>query len=87
MKTKLTVASLVLVLAGIYFALSIISSASLACPDCNCEYSLFASRFRCRQPFIAMILSGLCFALAALALFGRWRLVRRKQMSTEEPNG
>jgi hypothetical protein len=87
MKTKLAVASFVFVLAGIYCALWIISSASLACTACNCEYSLFASSLRCRQPYIAMILSGLFFALAALALFSRWRLVRRKQMSTEEPNG
>ena len=56
--------ALVFILAGLYCVLWIFSSASLACTACNCTYSLFASSFRCRQPYIAMILAAVFFGLA-----------------------
>jgi hypothetical protein len=68
------VAAVALVLAGLYCVLWIYSSASLACMACNCSYSLFAASFRCRQPYIAMILAAVLFALALVAArFGRNR--------------
>jgi hypothetical protein len=67
-------AAVLFLLAGIYCALWIVSSASLACTACNCSYSLFASSLRCRQPYIAMLLTLLFFVLTiAATLFGRSR--------------
>jgi hypothetical protein len=74
MKTALAIASVVLALAGLYCGLWIFSSASLSCLACNCEYSLFAPTVRCRQPYIAMILSAVCFGLCLAALIVRRRL-------------
>lgn len=67
----------VLVLAGLYCSLWIMSSASLACTACNCEYSLFAPTFRCRQPVIAIILAVGAFGGALAAFIARSRISRR----------
>lgn len=42
-------------MAALYCGLWFISSASLACTACNCEYSLFHEYVRCRQPYYAML--------------------------------
>ena len=64
--------AIVLVLAGLYCVLWIFSSASLACTVCNCTYSLFASSFRCREPYIAMILAAVFFCVAVgVVLYAR----------------
>ena len=64
------VSALLLACAG-YCALWFVSSASLACVACNCEYSLLASQLRCRQPAIAGILAvALVFGSAAVAVLG-----------------
>ena len=56
--------AVVFIVAGLYCVLWIFSSASLACTACNCTYSLFSSTFRCRQPYVAMILAAVFFGLA-----------------------
>lgn len=60
-------AAVVFVLASFYCVLWIFSSASLAFPACNGEYSLFAPSFRCQQPYIAIILAFVSFGLAVVA--------------------
>jgi hypothetical protein len=67
-----SLAAIVLVLAGLYCVLWIFSSADLACTACHCTYSLFASSFRCRQPYVAVILAGVFFCVAiGVALYAR----------------
>jgi amino acid transporter len=62
----------VLLLGSAYCLLWVLSSASLACAACNCDYALFAEQVRCRQPYIAAALSvALLFASIFLALLGR----------------
>jgi hypothetical protein len=58
--------------ASFYWAGWIFSSTSLACTACNCEFSVFAPTFRCRQPYIAMILSAALLA-AAIAILVKTR--------------
>ena len=45
----------VLLLGSAYCLLWVLSSASLACAACNCDYALFAEQVRCRQPYIAAL--------------------------------
>ena len=66
------IVAVVLLFASFYCFMWIISSASLACTACNCEYSLFAPTFRCRQPYIAMILTGV-FLIAAVVILVKTR--------------
>ncbi len=62
----------VLLLGAVYCLLWVLSSASLACTACNCDYSFFAEQPRCRQPYIAAALSvALLLAAVALALLAR----------------
>jgi hypothetical protein len=68
--------------ASFYCVLWIVSSASLACTACNCEYSLFAPTFRCRQPYIAMILAG-AFFIAAIMILVRTRRRRASDASAQ----
>ncbi len=63
------VAAALLLLIAIWSLLWVFSSASLACTACNCSYSLFDPVPRCRQPFIAALLSLGSFALAVGAIF------------------
>gem|GEM_PF-2409858 len=42
----------------------ILSSVSLAGPPCNFEFSLFADSLRCREPYVATLLSALSLLLA-----------------------
>jgi hypothetical protein len=83
MKITYAVLGLLLVLAGMYCSLWVISSASLACTACNCEYSLFAPTFRCRQPVIAIMLAVVSFAGAVVAFVVRSRLSRRQRAGSE----
>ena len=64
-----------LIVLGIAFGLAafwsvswIFASASLACVPCNCTYSLFHEYDRCRQPYYAIIASGVT-GLAAIGCF------------------
>jgi len=65
-----------MILVGLYCVLWVFSSASLACVACNCSYSLFAKSFRCRQPYVAMILAAISFALAGFLI---WRSRQQAQ--------
>jgi hypothetical protein len=58
--------TVLLSLGGLYSLMWMVSSASLACGACNCEYSLFAESFRCRQPDIAIVLALTLFTAAWL---------------------
>jgi hypothetical protein len=74
------VSALLLVCAG-YCTLWFVSSASLACVSCNCEYSLLASQLRCRQPAIAGILAiALIVGSAAAAVLG-YKVTRPRRSS------
>jgi hypothetical protein len=65
-----------LMIVAIWSLMWVFSSASLACTACNCSYSLFDPVPRCRQPYIAGLLSLGSFGLAVGAIiFGR----RQKQ--------
>lgn len=57
----------VLLAASAYCALWVFSSLDLAFLDCNGSFSLFASTFTCRQPYVAAI-GCLFFALSAVGL-------------------
>ena len=59
---------------GLYCAMWVVSSASLACAACNCHYSLTASSVRCRQPYIALVLAVVLFGAAAGCLYFRERV-------------
>jgi hypothetical protein len=65
------------VFASLYCLLLIVSASSLACTECNCEYSLFAPIARCRQPYVAMILAALPALLAAGAFISASRVRKR----------
>ena len=66
------VAAGLLMLAAIWSLMWVFSSASLACTACNCSYSLFDPVPRCRQPYIAGILSLVSLILAVGAIiFGQ----------------
>lgn len=58
----LAVASAVLLASSLLSALWMISSFSLAFAACKGYFSLFGESFRCRQPHIAVLLAGACFA-------------------------
>ena len=74
------VSALLLAYAG-YCALWFVSSASLACDACNCEYSLLASQLRCRQPVIAGVLAvALLVGSTAFAVLG-YKVVRPRRSS------
>jgi hypothetical protein len=53
-----------------------ISSASLASGYCKGDFSLFHEAFRCRQPYLAMILFGVFLIVSAGSFWVAWR--RRK---------
>ena len=78
--------AIVFVLAGLYCVLWIFSSASLACTVCNCTYSLFAPSFRCREPYVAMILVGVFFGLAVWVKLYTRRLSASRSSSREASN-
>jgi hypothetical protein len=59
-------------LASGYCVLWIVSSASLACASCNCHFSLLAPSFRCRQPYVALLLS-VAFLIVAVVLVAKVR--------------
>jgi hypothetical protein len=84
MKITYAVLGAVLILAGVYCSLWIMSSASLACTACNCEYSLLASTFRCRQPVIATILAAVSFGGAMAAFIARSRISCGESTETEQ---
>lgn len=71
----LFVSTLAAVLASLYCVLWVVSSSSLACTECNCEYSLFAANTRCRQPLLAMVLAALAllFAIVTFTLANKLR--------------
>jgi hypothetical protein len=73
----------VLLFASFYCFLWILSSASLACTACDCHYSLFAPTFRCRQPLIAEILTGL-FLISAVTIFVMTRKRRASDASSKD---
>jgi len=70
------VAVIFMLVAGWSF-LWVFSSASLACTECNCSYSLFHPVPRCREPYIAILLSVSCFAFAVGAIIFGWRQKRQ----------
>jgi HAMP domain-containing protein len=72
----LLVAAVLLILGALYCAMWFVSSASLACVACNCEYSFSAPTFRCRQPPIALTLGSVLLAAAAVCSYLRWRVSR-----------
>ena len=67
------------VLSSLYCALWFLSSSSLACVECNCEYSLLAVNPRCRQPYIAMVLTVLAAVAAAAAFIAAGKLRRHRR--------
>src|SRR5579862_7779369 len=73
-RVGLVVFAAVLIAGGLYCALWVVSSASLACTACNCHYSLTASTPRCRQPYIALLLAIALFVVAAVCLYIRMRV-------------
>jgi hypothetical protein len=66
-------ASVVSMLACIWFALWFITAASLASGYCGDTFSLFASEFRCRQPHLAMVGASVTFGLTLLFAIRSWR--------------
>jgi hypothetical protein len=58
-----------------FFCMWFFASSSLACMECNCHYSLFSDKFRCRQPIIAMI-GGV---LSILSMIGVTYFHRKKR--------
>ena len=60
-----------LLLLAVWSFLWIFSSSHLAHDFCNGQFSLFHEQFRCKQPFVAMLLSfgSICGAVTAL-VFG-----------------
>ena len=72
----LAILSVLLLAAALYCGLWVFSSASLAFSACNGEYSLFAESFRCRQPYVAVLLAIVLFAASVLSLYVRNRVGR-----------
>ena len=71
-------------LAGVWFLLWFVSSASLACLPCDCRYSLFADNLRCRQPPVAALLAVISLLLAIVFLvLGIWKR-KRPPVLTEQ---
>ena len=62
------VGSIILLLASGWCFLWMFASSDLAFSACNGEFSLFHDRFRCRQPYIALIL-WVSFGVASVTLF------------------
>lgn len=77
MRSVYGIAAVVFVLASLYCALWVFSSADLAFTACNGEYSLFAPSFRCRQPYIAIILAVVSFGVAVMAFVACRRTPRK----------
>jgi hypothetical protein len=73
--------STALFLGALYSALWIFSSASLAFQACGGHYSLFASSFRCRQPYVAGILSLTFFIAFIYSVYVTGRAERNAQRS------
>ena len=61
------VAATVFFIASGWCFLWMFASADMAFVACDGKYSLFHERFRCRQPYIALLLWG-CFGLACVSL-------------------
>lgn len=70
------IAALVLLLVAAWSALWILSSYSMAFADCQGSFSLFAERFRCRQPQLVVIL-GVSSLVLAVLLFALRARIRR----------
>lgn len=68
------VVGVIAALGCVYTFLWIFSSASLASQACNAHFSLFAGSVRCRQPYIAMLMSAALLAMTVWTL----RLALRK---------
>lgn len=68
------IAALLLLLVTAWSALWMLSSYSMAFADCQGSFSLFAERFRCRQPQLAVILGVSSLVLAGLLLALRARV-------------
>lgn len=67
-------------LASAWSLLWIISSASLASDVCANQFNLFHDKFRCRQPYIALILFVL-FGVSSIILFiFGWKVKRGSRM-------
>jgi hypothetical protein len=75
-RTWLLVVAVLLIFGALYCAMWFVSSSSLACTACNCEYSFSAPTFRCRQPPIALALGAGLLLAAVVCFYLRWRLHR-----------
>jgi hypothetical protein len=74
-------ASTAFFLGALYSALWVFSSASLDFQACDGRYSLFAPTFRCRQPYVAGLLSAALFAAFIYANYLGARAERNAQRS------
>ena len=69
---------IILLLAFLWSLMWFFSSASLASGYCNNEFDLFHKDFRCRQPYIAVVLLILC-GLLSVTSFYLGTVARKKQ--------
>jgi hypothetical protein len=73
-RVLLAIASAVLMAGALYSALWIFSSTDLAFVPCDGHFSLFAQSSRCRQPYIAMLLTVALFLASLLTMYLRARI-------------
>jgi hypothetical protein len=73
--------SIALFSGALHSALWVFSSASPAFQACGGRYSLFASTFRCRQPYVAGILSLTLFIAFIYSVYVTGKAERNAQRS------
>ena len=76
--------SILALLGAIYCFLWIMSSSSLAHMYCKAHggFDLFHKEFRCRQPYIAMLLTGF-FVLLGFCSFRQWHKSKNRKDSND----
>jgi hypothetical protein len=63
-----------------WFVLWFFSSSSMACLECNCNYSLFSETFRCKQPILALIGVAMSVLLLGTTVY-YFRKMRNSEVS------
>ena len=70
--------------AALYCGLWILSSSDLAFVACDGKFSLFADSFRCRQPYVALILAIGFLIASSFAIYVRYRVGRSQSRGVSD---